>query len=188
MSLHQNDRDLLANSCVFLPSQKQFIHGDDEHRVRFIHFLLVILCCFVYLRLFFRILRLRESGLVDEWYKWYVPSISKCMKVNQRNRMPRLSIKHLSSAFVILAAGYIISFSVLVAERVARNIIIFHRAAVVVWLSGVVYFVSSAVNREFIITRRQQVNCISSVYSHLNRKCIQKFFPSTYGSRLISDK
>ena len=46
--------------------------------------------------------------------------------------MPRLSTTHLSSAFVILAAGYIVSFSALVAERVVRNLVIFQRAAVVV--------------------------------------------------------
>ena len=45
--------------------------------------------------------------------------------------MSRLSITHLSSAFLILAAGYLISLSAMVAERVARNLAIFHRAPVV---------------------------------------------------------
>ena len=56
-----------------------------------------------------RILRLREAeaGLIAEWDKWYTPSASKCMKINQRNYMPRLSLKHLSSPFVIFI-GYIL--------------------------------------------------------------------------------
>ena len=48
--------------------------------------------------------------------------------------MSQLSITHLSSAFLILAAGYLISLSAMVAERVAtlaRNLAIFHRAPVV---------------------------------------------------------
>ena len=43
MSLHQNDRYLLANSCVFLPSQKQSVHEENEHWVRLLIFLLVCL-------------------------------------------------------------------------------------------------------------------------------------------------
>ena len=51
----------------------------------------------------FRILRLQEAGLLcGEWEKWYVPSASKCMKVNEINGITRLSLKNLSSPFVIL--------------------------------------------------------------------------------------
>ena len=76
----------------------------------------------LFLPRFVRILRLQEAGLLVEWEKWYVPSTSKCMKINQRKGMPRLSIKHLSSAFIILIAGYLISLVVFVTETVVRNL------------------------------------------------------------------
>ena len=76
----------------------------------------------------FRILRLQEAGLLgvgSEWEKWYVPSPSKCMKVNERNGVPRrLSIKNMNSPFVILIAGYLLSLIVFISEKVIR----FHRA------------------------------------------------------------
>ena len=82
----------------------------------------------------FRILRLREAGLLSdgvEWGKW--SSSSRCMKVNELkggNRLS-LSLKHLSSPFVILAAGYLLALIVFVSEKIIR----FHRAlhVVVVW-------------------------------------------------------
>ena len=39
---------------------------------------------------------------------------------------------HLSSAFVILATGYFISLAALVAEKIARNLVIFRQTHVVV--------------------------------------------------------
>ena len=75
----------------------------------------------------FRILRLREAGLLSdgvEWGKW--SSSSRCMKVNELkggNRLS-LSLKHLSSPFVILAAGYLLALIVFVSEKIIR----FHRA------------------------------------------------------------
>ena len=72
-----------------------------------------------------RILRLQEAGLLrGEWEKWYIPSSSKCMKVNELHGVPRLSLKNLSSPFIILIAGYILSFIVFVLEKIIR----FHRA------------------------------------------------------------
>ena len=66
----------------------------------------------------YRILRLKESGLLNEWGSWYIPSTSKCMELNKRNEKPKLSIEHLSSAFVILIVGYIISAAVFVIEKI----------------------------------------------------------------------
>ena len=69
---------------------------------------------------FLRILRLRETGLVGEWEKRYVPSASKCMKINERKGISRLSLKHLSSAFVILIGGCLISLAAFIVEKLAR--------------------------------------------------------------------
>ena len=77
----------------------------------------------------FRILRLQEAGLLGgEWEKWYIPPSLKCMKVNELIGVPRLSLKNLSSPFIILIAGYILSFIVFVSEKIIR----FHRALRVV--------------------------------------------------------
>ena len=80
----------------------------------------------------FSILRLHETGLLAEWEKWYVPSVSKCMKVNERNGNPRLSLKHLSSAFVLLVTGCLVSFVAFVAERTLVKLAILHSAIRVV--------------------------------------------------------
>ena len=64
----------------------------------------------------FRILRLREAGLLSEWEKWYIPLPSKCMELNKRIDKPQLSLKHLSSAFVILIVGCVLSTIVFILE------------------------------------------------------------------------
>ena len=65
-----------------------------------------------------RILRIKEAGLLSEWENWYVPKKTKCMQINQRDRkIPRISIGHLGSAFVILLAGYVISILVFIIEK-----------------------------------------------------------------------
>ena len=50
----------------------------------------------------FGILRLQEAGLLDvEWGKWYVPSALKCMKVNEINGVPRLSLERQQSGALL---------------------------------------------------------------------------------------
>ena len=66
--------------------------------------------------------------LFGEWEKWYVPSASKFMKVNEINGVPRLSLKNMSSPFVILIAGFLLSLIVFILEK----IIYFHRASRIV--------------------------------------------------------
>ena len=53
MSLRQNDRYLLANSSVFFPSQKQSVHEENEHRVRFINFLIYLFLPYQLIRINF---------------------------------------------------------------------------------------------------------------------------------------
>ena len=75
---------------------------------------------------------MQETGLFAEWEKLYVPlqSESKCMKINQRDDKPRvLSLKHLSSAFAILIAGYLTSLVIFVVENIMEKLIRFHRAS-----------------------------------------------------------
>ena len=72
---------------------------------------------FIFFLAFYRILHLHDTGLLDLWEKWYTPSNLKCLKLNQRRGIPRLSLGHLSSAFVILVAGYLVSMFVFLAEK-----------------------------------------------------------------------
>ena len=69
--------------------------------------------------LFHRILRLTDMGLILLWQRWYMPTPSKCVKLNQEEKKPpRLSIGHLSSAFVILFVGYALSLLVYLTEKI----------------------------------------------------------------------
>ena len=64
---------------------------------------------------------MKDFGLFIEWGNRYVPSPSKCMELKQRDKKPpRLSIGHLSSAFVILLAGYALSILVFLIEKIAH--------------------------------------------------------------------
>ena len=73
---------------------------------------------FEYLSCFLRILRLSETGFFSEWKKWYVPSPLKCMEINKRVEKSKLSIRHLSSAFVILFVGSFLSTVVFALEKI----------------------------------------------------------------------
>ena len=68
-----------------------------------------------------RILRITETGLRDKWISLYVPSSPKCnLKLSQQREKgkSRLTISHLSGAFVVLAAGYFLSIVVFAIEKI----------------------------------------------------------------------
>jgi len=61
-----------------------------------------------------RLLKMETAGLLNLWRKQFTADPSRCL--NNKNsdaqkgeEKPRLSIVHLSGAFVLLAAGFIIS-------------------------------------------------------------------------------
>lgn len=64
-----------------------------------------------------RILRFQQSGLTGFWESWYVPTSKRCTEINRRDKIPRLTIGHLSSAFVILFIGYVFSLLVFFFEK-----------------------------------------------------------------------
>ena len=61
-----------------------------------------------------------------------MPSASKCQKINERNGIPRLSLKHLSSPLIILVSGYLISLVTIITERIVEKIGRLHQASHVV--------------------------------------------------------
>jgi hypothetical protein len=74
--------------------------------------------------LFYRILRLRETGLISYWEKNFQADPRPCLNDNSQRRRgrdksatpTRLSLKNLSGAFVILVVGYLIAFLVFLNE------------------------------------------------------------------------
>jgi ionotropic glutamate receptor len=68
---------------------------------------------------------MRAAGLMDIWTQWYQPDIQKCLtekdkitKKVSRKESPRLSLKNLTGAFVVLLIGYLVSFVAFLAENI----------------------------------------------------------------------
>lgn len=68
-----------------------------------------------------RTLRIHQTGLSVFWESWYAAKPWRCMEINHRAKLPRLSIGHLSSAFLILFIGYVLSFVIFCFENVKSN-------------------------------------------------------------------
>ena len=66
--------------------------------------------------LFNSIQRMKAAGLINHWETWSVPQPRKCMDINRQDGKRPLSLVHLSSAFVILVAGCVVSFITFVFE------------------------------------------------------------------------
>ena len=65
-----------------------------------------------------RIIRLHETGLPKLWESWFVQNPARCLNyAGQKPSKPRLNMKHLSSAFILLFAGYVLSGIVFLFER-----------------------------------------------------------------------
>ena len=62
-------------------------------------------------------MRLKEAGLIDYWTSQFIPKIDKCLnkKVKDDPRI-RLSMGHLSGAFVILLVGYVLAVIAFIGE------------------------------------------------------------------------
>ena len=59
---------------------------------------------------------MKAAGLIDHWETWSVPQPRKCMEINRQDDKRPLSLVHLSSAFVILIAGCVLSIMAFVFE------------------------------------------------------------------------
>ena len=66
-----------------------------------------------------RILRTREAGLVDLWESWYIPNSDKCTKIYNRDKTPqRLTLSHISGAFILLGVGCVMSLLGFLVEHI----------------------------------------------------------------------
>lgn len=68
---------------------------------------------------------MRGTGLMDIWTQWYQPDIRQCLaeadkitKNVSKSEPPRLSLKNLTGAFVVLLIGYLVSFVAFLAENI----------------------------------------------------------------------
>ena len=76
-----------------------------------------------------RILEMRAIGLIDIWTQWYQPDVRQCLdeadkitKTAAQKEPPRLSLKNLTGAFVVLLIGYVVSFLVFLVENIFYRI------------------------------------------------------------------
>ncbi len=113
-------KETFWSSPVFTPLRKNSLYTESISRgsVYWQEYDERLLFIFILFRCF-RILRLIHAGLINEWEKWYVSIPSKCMEINKRKKKPQLSIRHLSSPFLILIAGYLLAFAVFLLEKIA---------------------------------------------------------------------
>jgi hypothetical protein len=67
------------------------------------------------------------KGFLDIWTQWYQPDVRKCLdkadktmrlKPSTRKDPPRLSLKNLTGAFVVLLVGYLFSFASFITEKI----------------------------------------------------------------------
>ena len=64
-----------------------------------------------------RILQLKSAGLINLWETWYIPTVRKCTEINNKRKKNRLSLNHLSGAFLILAIGSVCSLVAFLVEK-----------------------------------------------------------------------
>ena len=72
---------------------------------------------------------MRAIGLIDIWTQWYQPDVQQCLaeadkitKSAPKKEPPRLSLKNLTGAFVVLLIGYLVSFLSFLAENIKCRI------------------------------------------------------------------
>ena len=73
-------------------------------------------------KLFLRIVAVWETGLLDFWNIRTPSKIVKCLKREQKPEKVTLGMRHLSSAFILLIAGYILSICALFLEMMAAKL------------------------------------------------------------------
>lgn len=63
-------------------------------------------------------MRMREAGLIAQWYKENKPDIHQCLQVKTKtDAIQSLTLKQVSLAFVALVAGFIMSVIAFVGEK-----------------------------------------------------------------------
>ena len=104
---------------VIFITQRKSIHDINRPRVKHSTCHVIILINL----LGDRMITLWETGLLLHWHSWYVPVPYRCLQVRrQKVNKPRLSLKHLSSAFVVLCGGCCASLIVFMGELLSRKI------------------------------------------------------------------
>ena len=67
----------------------------------------------------YRILEMQQFGLIQHWGKQFIPQPGECRN-NYQNvpEKPRISLKNLSGAFLILVVGLTLAFLAFIMEKI----------------------------------------------------------------------
>ena len=66
-----------------------------------------------------RILELRQFGLIQHWEKQFLPQPNECAtKYLEKPEKPRISLKNLSGAFLLLLVGISVAILVFIIEKI----------------------------------------------------------------------
>ena len=64
-------------------------------------------------------MEMREFGLIEHWEKKFTPQPDECFdKYKEIPDKPRISLKNLSGAFVVLVVGFAIALLVILIEKI----------------------------------------------------------------------
>lgn len=78
----------------------------------------------------YRIMRMRESGLLYYWTDLFIPPPTECLNsYREKPDRPRLTMMNLTCAFIILAIGYPASLIAFILENIMGRFKRCHRAA-----------------------------------------------------------
>ena len=79
--------------------------------------IIFLICCFTCIR----ILKLRESGLLNHWIDKSITDRDRCLNIfkDKTPASPRLTLQNMSSPFILLVIGYIMALVAFVGEKIA---------------------------------------------------------------------
>lgn len=115
---------VFTSSGLHTTTEAQPLHRNDKYWVNIKFWTWVIKIYIMKLNVCSsRTLRIMQSGLNKHWDSWYIPTPRKWLIINRQDKIPRLSIAHLSGAFLILFAGYVLSLIAFIYEKIKSVII-----------------------------------------------------------------
>ena len=112
--------------------KKQSPYTDSINKgycIKYLYILLLFTMIFIHL-ITWRIMRMREVGLLSKWYAENIPDARRCFrdKRTKNDRKPditiALSLKSLSGAFLALLIGFLFSLIVFICEKITGSLFI----------------------------------------------------------------
>ena len=106
-------------SCLSLLEEKQPVHRPTKQRVSTLCFPFPVTIIINQVFVFFRILELRQFGLLQHWEKQFLSPPESCSYdyIKKPNR-PRISLTDIGGAFVLLIGGLSLAILVFLIEKI----------------------------------------------------------------------